>query len=663
MKNRPRNLPSRPAAHFEALEPRQMLSASSAWAVVTHATVAMSSHGTPSLTLTPAISHSDAFPADTGKIPSIADPTAYLSRSLSASQVSTILAQAASQALNGQVITVSDREGNILGQVVVGTPAPVTSTNDLSLDNLKAESVARARTAGFFESTQNAFTTRTARFIIQDNFPQGIPNTPGGPLYGVEFSDIPGTDVIVPSQTQAGTATKLVSTLGNVEMQLGDLSGDPGGVPLFVDGIPVGGIGVSGGGDDIAVRDDLQSILKNVTKSFGSSNVPSEETDVDEAVALSGAQGFQPNPKILANDIVVGGLIFPYAAEGPRTVHAFKSFGALKRTGAISISSSIIDAPAAPFPEISFHVPHIPGFVGGQLKNLATPTEPSVAGDAFRQNFGVVAGKGAHGQSLSTDDVEQVIRNAVSTALLNRGGIRQPIGVPIRVHVSVVDVNGDQLADFRMDDGTIFSNDVAVQKARTALFFSDNRHALSSRSVGFLAQGHFPVGTNTGGFGPLFHLQNALSVDLNGQAINFKNQLRNGITIFPGGAPLYKNGILVGAVGISGDGVDQDDLVAFGGTDGFRAAPKIRVDHLAGSDVSAFLSQKIRDLVDQGFNLDIFKTLFDQGNTILGDKKGRDTEGTLAFVTADHFLERLAQGLDGVKLPFQKFPRNPKINK
>jgi len=36
----------------------------------------------------------------------------------------------------------------------------------------------------------------------------------------------------------------------------------------------------------------------------------------------------------------------------------------------------------------------------------------------------------------------------------------------------------------------------------------------------------------------------------------------NGFTIFPGGIPLYKNGILVGAIGVSGDGVDQDDYIA-----------------------------------------------------------------------------------------------------
>ena len=38
---------------------------------------------------------------------------------------------------------------------------------------------------------------------------------------------------------------------------------------------------------------------------------------------------------------------------------------------------------------------------------------------------------------------------------------------------------------------------------------------------------------------------------------------RNGVQIFPGGVPIYRGGVLVGAIGISGDGVDQDDMIAF----------------------------------------------------------------------------------------------------
>ena len=40
-------------------------------------------------------------------------------------------------------------------------------------------------------------------------------------------------------------------------------------------------------------------------------------------------------------------------------------------------------------------------------------------------------------------------------------------------------------------------------------------------------------------------------------------QLANGLQIFPGSVPIYRGNILVGGIGVSGDGVDQDDMVAF----------------------------------------------------------------------------------------------------
>ena len=54
----------------------------------------------------------------------------------------------------------------------------------------------------------------------------------------------------------------------------------------------------------------------------------------------------------------------------------------------------------------------------------------------------------------------------------------------------------------------------------------------------------------------------------------------NGIQIFPGSVPLYKNGVLAGAIGISGDGVDQDDLIGAAGANGFSPPTNIRSDQI-----------------------------------------------------------------------------------
>jgi uncharacterized protein GlcG (DUF336 family) len=39
--------------------------------------------------------------------------------------------------------------------------------------------------------------------------------------------------------------------------------------------------------------------------------------------------------------------------------------------------------------------------------------------------------------------------------------------------------------------------------------------------------------------------------------------LANGMQIFPGSVPVYRGNTLVGAIGVSGDGVDQDDMISF----------------------------------------------------------------------------------------------------
>jgi hypothetical protein len=109
---------------------------------------------------------------------------------------------------------------------------------------------------------------------------------------------------------------------------------------------------------------------------------------------------------------------------------------------------------------------------------------------------------------------------------------------------------------------------------------------MTTRAVGFLAQDFYPPGIDRDslgqpvGPGPLF------------EGTNFVYQFRllgeaglpaygNGITIFPGGIPLYKNGLLAGAIGISGDGVDQDDIIAAAGTGGFGAPPNVRCDQFS----------------------------------------------------------------------------------
>ena len=81
--------------------------------------------------------------------------------------------------------------------------------------------------------------------------------------------------------------------------------------------------------------------------------------------------------------------------------------------------------------------------------------------------------------------------------------------------------------------------------------------------------------------GPLFAFasQNALPSQFNRMAnAPASPGLQSGVIFFPGAAPLYNNGQLIGGFGVSGDGVEQDDFVTAGGYIGFEPPAEIRAD-------------------------------------------------------------------------------------
>ena len=575
---------------------------------------------------------------------------------LDAAEVGTILGQAAAQARAGQVIAVVDREGTLLGVFgrAGGDPAEQAAIADAA--------VQRARTAAAFQSVQNAFTTRTARFIIQNHFPHPVRNTPGGPLYGVEFSSFPGSDVLLP------------------ELRSG-LSGDPGGVPLFKDRVPVGGIGVAGDGRDLAPTAELRPVLTTLRGAYGERSVAGvfdgrEEKDFDESVALAGSVGFAAPKRIQATHIFIDGLRTPFTRSprarsvrtGPIDVQNPAGQGALLAAPALGKTDP---TPIAGTPRLfNGQVQTGTGPVQGTYRNRvaagATAPQEATITEANRILTSLEASALyannepdpdlAATATLTADDVNEVIGNAVNQAVGIRAGIREPNGVPPQVHVVVVDRDGDVLGVFRMADGTNFSYDVAVQKARTAAFFSDDDHAITTRALGFVSQKFFPPGIEKGLEGPLFQLQDKVNVVVDQRntpstaddavTLGLPNlqgdELPNGITVFPGGVPLYKDGVLVGAVGISGDGVDQDDLIAFGGAAGYRPRDEIRSDRLSAEDLTRHLTARAIELA-QDANVPV--TPGSGSNTFSFDP--------------DAASRRLARGLREVRLPFVKFPRNP----
>ena len=119
-----------------------------------------------------------------------ADPPA-----LTLADVQTVMAQAVSRAAKvapNSVVAVVDREGFVLGAWDVA--GRLGSVGDPLVEgqlSVVGGAIREAGTASYLSSDENAFTSRTAEFIIQQNFPPGIDNQSPGPLVGVEFSNLP----------------------------------------------------------------------------------------------------------------------------------------------------------------------------------------------------------------------------------------------------------------------------------------------------------------------------------------------------------------------------------------------------------------------------------------------------------------------------------------
>lgn len=518
---------------------------------------------------------------------------------LTKDDVETIVANAATEAsrINPRaVIAVTDRDGFVLAVWDMGgripSPVPAFSLSDrskIAVYGKLAGAITRAGTAAFLSSDQEAFTSRTAGFIIQQHFPPGVRNTPTGPLVGVGFSSLFFSDVnfmkyipngfdgaaLVPDTMSPGVRAPSVL--------LGSLNDSPGGVPLYKLGHLVGGIGVMGDNDPTNLAPAAAIFLKD-TQTDATTGFK-EGRDIDEFVALAGQTGFRPDRSIHATKVLINGIRIPYVfphAEDIEDVHdpePLGSHGQPVRGLTISVNgvAQVIDLDPKASPEAYPYKRETFGDYEGEVR-FPLRADPLI-NHPTRSKVGGVA------RRLSRAEVEEAIKLAAHRALITRAGIRLPIGTSVKVFITVV-ANPDRAGEappilgvFRTGEATIFSWDVAVQKARTAIFFSNSQLAMSSRTVGFLAQKFFPPGIDGREHGPYFGFQEAVSLKQSPRGGFPGNpNLPNGITIFPGGFPLYRDGKVVGAIGISGDGVDQDDIIGISGTKFFRPDPDIRAD-------------------------------------------------------------------------------------
>jgi len=158
---------------------------------------------------------------------------------------------------------------------------------------------------------------------------------------------------------------------------------------------------------------------------------------------------------------------------------------------------------------------------------------------------------------LSAQEIEQILLQAETAAKKELSLLRVDSNGAAQttcMHITVVDRKGQIIGRRSMSDAWAGSVSIAYAKAFTAMAFSSDQNALTTRSVGALSQ---PGGA-------LWQIGNS--------------NRNHGIIEFPGGLPLYKKGKLVGGIGVSGDGVEQDENVAEGGAKGFEPPVVIRID-------------------------------------------------------------------------------------
>ena len=568
---------------------------------------------------------------------------------LSVADVQQILAQAVAEAKARNtpgVIAVIDRVGNVLA-VYSMTGARATAKlragpgGNLDAQGVTAPAAAaaisKAITGAYLSSSGQAFSTRTASMIVQQNFPPS-PATVGlesGPLYGVQFSSLPCSDLTARYSAAGGSG----ALIGPKRSPLG-LAADPGGFPLYKNGALVGGVGVMSDGD------------------YGfDPNVSDIDNDDEENVALAATAGFSAPATITADHVSLDGTTLRYSDATTATLRVSPASATPFAT--LPAGTGSLTAVAGYYPGGAVLSGQIYGAESSGVRQ-ATAAEFSIAGGfvltngAGQNRYPPRAGSDSAevATPLSAAEVAALLEEGFKVMQHSRGQIRQPTDSRAQMTIAVTDTRGVILGVIRAPDASVFGTDVAVQKARSASFFSGafagadllgdpsadvrgfvqktrdffldaaaltGKTAFGVRSIGNLARSTFPDGEVGRPNGPLSRpvsqwsifstgLQSALVITNIAQHLGFvagagadtpqrctflpdvaagQNRLQNGLQIFPGGVPIYRAGKLIGGIGVSGDGIDQDDMVAFLGLANAatrvgisQADPAIRADQL-----------------------------------------------------------------------------------
>jgi len=122
------------------------------------------------------------------------------------------------------------------------------------------------------------------------------------------------------------------------------------------------------------------------------------------------------------------------------------------------------------------------------------------------------------------------MRNTEAFFILKEG-IGKSTELGVKMNIAIVDAGGNLVMFERMDDAWLGSIDIAIKKAKTAVMFN-----METEAIGALSQP--------------------------GESLYGIEHSNSGLITFPGGIPIHVDGKLCGAIGVSGDSVENDKLVA-----------------------------------------------------------------------------------------------------
>jgi uncharacterized protein (TIGR03437 family) len=497
--------------------------------------------------------------------------------------------------LNGQPtkLRVNDPDG------LEGVRLPLALNLGLFSDGAALAAISKAGTASFFSTQGSAISTRTASFIVQENIPPGITSQPGGDLFGVQFSSLPCSDVRNPRDRN----------LPNLPL---GLSADPGGVPIYKNGFAVGAIGVEGDGFyslDAIVTDDNTEIF-----------------NLEENIAVAAIRGFRVPPVFGIDKIRLNGMGVPFVntppsqADGPPAAPFASLPGSL-----IAPLDPITNTPVVLGQQISGFTPltlgGIPGrvapgffpFMDSQVSNLKAGDVNQIIIQAAQGAYRGIAAIRAPAPSpievnICVVDTSGKVLGLFSTQDAPNFGFDVSCQ---KARNSLFFSRGDAAAQLQAAEANVTSivpGSSAAKYIGLATQFGypiNGPIAITSRGMGFLARPFFPDGipnTPNGPFSKPVNIWSPFNTGLqltlvkpalvrlltggmppSGDRFNcspIPNDVTvgAGLMIFAGGVPLFKGGVLSGAIGISGDGIEEDEFVAANGAFGFDAPAAIRSD-------------------------------------------------------------------------------------